>query len=121
RIYMTATGTVPPTPAEPLSSTRLPDLLGRVEPRYDTILIDTPPVNVVADVLVLARHVDGVLLVARGGKTERGAIRFALEQLATVRAPVLGTLLNDYDHRRASAYGGEYYRYHYGPNYDSNT
>lgn len=121
RIDMISTGTVPPNPAELLSSTRLPDLLELVEPRYDTILIDTPPVNVVADVLVLARHVDGVLLVARGGKTERGAIRFALEQLATVRAPVLGTLLNDYDHRRASAYGGEYYRYHYGPNYDSNT
>lgn len=119
RIDLIATGTVPPNPAELLGATRLPDLLELLEPRYDTILIDTPPVNVVADVLVVARHVDGVLLVARGGKTEKGAIRFALEQLATVRAPVLGTLLNDYDHRRASVYGGEYYRYHYGSGYES--
>lgn len=114
RIDLISTGTVPPNPAELLGSTRMPDLLEWMESRYDTILIDTPPVNAVADVLVLAKHVDGVLLVARGGKTERGALKFALDQLATVRAPVLGTLLNDYDHKRAAAYGGEYYRYHYG-------
>jgi Mrp family chromosome partitioning ATPase len=71
----------------------------------------------VADVLAVARHVDGVVLVARGGRTEKGAIKFAIEQLATVRAPILGTVLNDYDFRRAASYGGEYYRYYYGSGY----
>jgi Mrp family chromosome partitioning ATPase len=91
----------------------LADLIDRMVPQYDMILIDTPPVNVVTDVLLVARHVDGVLLVARGGKTERGALRFALEQLSTVRAPVLGTLLNDYDPKRAASYGGDYASYRY--------
>jgi tyrosine-protein kinase Etk/Wzc len=117
RIDLISTGVIPPNPAELLASTRVPDLLEVLEPRYDTILIDTTPVNVVADVLAVARHVDGVVLVARGGRTEKGAIKFAIEQLATVRAPILGTVLNDYDFRRAASYGGEYYRYYYGSGY----
>ncbi len=117
RIDLISTGAIPPNPAELLASTRVPDLFELLEPRYDTILVDTTPVNVVADVLAVARHVDGVVLVARGGRTEKGAIKFAIEQLATVRAPILGTVLNDYDFRRAASYGGEYYRYYYGSGY----
>ncbi|MES2306074.1 MAG: polysaccharide biosynthesis tyrosine autokinase [Gemmatimonadota bacterium] len=115
RIDMISTGTVPPNPAELLSSHRLTDLLEAVEPLYDTILIDSPPVNNVADALVLAPHADGVLLVARGNKTERGAVKFAMEQLASVRAKVMGTVLNDFDTRRADAYGGYYAGTGYGP------
>lgn len=116
RIDLISTGTVPPNPAELLSSHRLSDLLEAAEPLYDTILIDSPPVNNVADALVLVPHADGVLLVARGNKTERGAIRYAMEQLGTVRAKVMGTVLNDFDTRRAEAYGG-YYRYYAGSGY----
>lgn len=115
RIDMISTGTVPPNPAELLASHRLTDLLEAVEPLYDTILIDSPPVNNVADALVLAPHADGVLLVARGNKTERGAVRYAMEQLASVRAKVMGTVLNDFDTRRAEAYGGYYAGAGYGP------
>lgn len=118
RIDMISTGTVPPNPAELLSSPRLHDLLEAAEPLYDTILVDSPPVNNVADALVLAPHSDGVLLVARGNKTERGALRFAMEQLTAVRAKVMGTILNDFDVRRAEAYGG-YYRYYYGSGYEA--
>ncbi len=117
RLDLISTGTIPPNPAELLGSTRVPDLFELLEPRYDTILIDTPPVNVVSDTLVLASHVDGVLLVARGGLSEAGAVKFAMEQLANVRAKVIGSVLNDYDFRRAASYGGEYYRYYYGSGY----
>ena len=117
QIDLISTGTVPPNPAELLGSTLLPDMFEALEPLYDTILIDTPPVNVVSDVMVLAPHVDGVLLVARGGKTERGALKFAMDQLAAVRANILGTVLNDYDFKRASSYGGESYRYYHGAGY----
>jgi|CXWL01.1.fsa_nt_gi capsular exopolysaccharide synthesis family protein len=117
QVDLISTGTIPPNPSELLGSARMPDLFELLEPRYDTILIDTPPVNIVADVLVLARHADGVVLVTRGGTTERGAIRFALEQLESVHATVLGTVLNDYDVHRAASYGGEYYRHYYGSGY----
>ena len=52
----------------------------------------------------------GVLLVVRAGHTQGDALRYAIEQLETAGAPVLGTLLNDIDLRR---HGGddETYRY----------
>lgn len=46
-----------------------------------------------------------MILVARAGVTERGAITYALEQIAAVRAPVLGTVLNDVDQRKERYYG----------------
>ena len=118
RIDLISTGTVPPNPAELLASPRLIDLLEALEPQYDTILIDSPPVTNVSDAMILAPHADGLLLVARGNKTERGAVRFAMEQLGTVRAKVMGTILNDFDIGRAEAYGG-YYRYYGGAGYSS--
>ena len=49
--------------------------------RYDSIVIDTPPVNSVADAALLIRHCDGVLLVARAGTTAREAHRAVGERV----------------------------------------
>ena len=108
-------GLAPKNPSELLASPRFHDLLEAAESLYDTILIDSPPVNHVTDALLLAAHADGVLLVARGNKTERGAVRLAMEQLDTVRANVMGTILNDFDIRRAGVGGG--YGYDTGLDY----
>jgi len=107
-----STGTLPPNPAELLGGTRFSALLKQIEPRYDVILFDSPPVNSVSDSLLMAANMDGVLLVARGGKTQRTGLRFAQKQLLHVRARILGAILNDYDVRFASYYGG-YYNYSY--------
>ncbi len=120
RIDLIATGTVPPNPAELLASPRLVDFIEAMEPLYDTILIDSPPLANVTDALIIAPHADGLLLVARGNKTDRAAIRFAMEQLMTVRAKVMGTILNDFDVERAAAYGGAY-GYYGGAGYASIT
>ncbi len=117
-VDLIGTGTVPPNPAELLASTRFHDLCEQLELRYDVVLIDSPPVNNVADALVIAPNVDGVILVTRGGVTEKGAVKFAMGQLRRVRANVIGAVLNDYDVKRAETYGGEYRYYHgagYGP------
>jgi tyrosine-protein kinase Etk/Wzc len=116
-IDLIPTGTVPPNPAELLGSSAMRELLSQLEHRYDTILIDTPPVNVVADVLTLAAKVGSVLLVTRAGQTDRAAVQFAVEQLRQVRANVLGTILNDFDMSRAAYSYGGYYRYYYGSSY----
>jgi capsular exopolysaccharide synthesis family protein len=108
-----STGTIPPNPAELLGGERFLAFLKAIEPVYDVILFDSPPVNSVSDSLLIAGHMDGVLLVARGGKTDRSGLRFAQEQLLRVRARILGAILNDYDIRLASYYGG-YYDGYYG-------
>lgn len=116
-IDLIPTGTVPPNPAELLGSATMREMVAQLEHRYDSILIDTPPVNVVADVLTLAAKVGSVLLVSRAGHTDRAAVQFAVEQLRQVRANVLGSILNDFDASRAAYYYGGYYRYYYGSSY----
>jgi tyrosine-protein kinase Etk/Wzc len=98
-------GTFPPNPAELLGSERMRGLLVALEEKYDVVVIDAPPLNLVTDAAVLGTNVDGVIVVARAGVTERGALQYALEQLRAVRAPVLGTLLNDLDVRKDRYYG----------------
>ncbi|MGI8509524.1 MAG: CpsD/CapB family tyrosine-protein kinase, partial [Gemmatimonadaceae bacterium] len=75
---------------------------------YDVVIIDAPPVNVVADTILLSAHVDGVLLVVRAGVTPLAALAYASEQLASVNAPVVGSILNHVDLRRESSYDAAY-------------
>lgn len=109
-------GTTPPNPAELLASTRMQALLEHLEGQYDSVIFDAPPLNVVTDAAILGSRTDGVILVVRAGVTDRGAVRFAFDQLKAVRARVLGCVLNDVDARRDPHYGselaGKYYEAH---------
>src|SRR5690606_38333020 len=91
------TGTVPPNPAELLASPQMQSLLQELADQYDTVILDAPPLTLVTDAALLGSYTDGVVLVARAGVTERGAVAYGLEQLRAVRAPVLGVVLNDVD------------------------
>lgn len=98
-------GYAPPNPAELLSSGRMHDLLQKLEESYDAIIMDAPPLNLVTDAALLGTKVDGVVLVARAGFSERGALGYAMEQLGAVRARVLGLVLNDVNPRTDAYYG----------------
>jgi protein-tyrosine kinase len=110
------TGTLPPNPAELLASTRMQALLEHLEGEYDTVIFDAPPLNVVTDAAVIGSRTDGVVVVVRAGVTDRAAVRYAFEQLTSVRARVLGCVLNDVDTKRDTYYGtelaGKYYEAH---------
>jgi hypothetical protein len=68
-------------------------LLAEARARYDAVIIDAPPLVAVSDASVLAPHVDGVVLVARWGKTTTTAAADAAEALRTVSARLLGSVL----------------------------
>lgn len=112
-------GDIPPNPSELLSSPRMQRLLEDLKKDYDMIVLDTPPINMVIDAVVLAPNTDGVLFVVRAHQSERGAVIHAVEQLEYASAKILGFVLNGvqledtsygYDKRR---YRG-YKRYGYG-------
>ena len=83
---------------------------------FDFVLIDTAPAIVVSDASVLSRLCDGVLLVVRGQRTTADSARRLVERLQTVRAPILGVVLNGVDIR-----GPDYadYRQYYNSYYAS--
>jgi capsular exopolysaccharide synthesis family protein len=62
---------------------------------YDLVLIDSPPILAVADAVLLAPKVDGVLLVFRAGEVTGSEVKLAAERLSTVSARVLGCVLNN--------------------------
>ncbi|MDO4315098.1 MAG: CpsD/CapB family tyrosine-protein kinase [Oscillospiraceae bacterium] len=117
-------GDIPPNPSELLGSPRMRRLLAEMRRRYDYIILDTPPINMVTDAVVLAPESDGVLFVVRADKSERGAVIRAVEQLEYARAKLLGFVLNGVDLEK-SRYGygkyryGRYKRYGYGGYYAS--
>jgi capsular exopolysaccharide synthesis family protein len=97
-------GPLPPNPSELVGTDAMVDLLESLRDRFDSIIIDTPPLLPVTDAAVLAAHADGVLVVARAGKTTRHQLMMAMRSLQAVGARVLGTVLNIAPSRRGSAY-----------------
>jgi capsular exopolysaccharide synthesis family protein len=96
-----------------LESDAMRTLIKALEERYDRVIIDTPPVNIVTDAAILATRVDGVLVIARAAVTHADALRYAVDQLERVSAPVLGVVLNDIDFRKDAAYDGAYRYYNH--------
>ena len=94
-----------PAPAELLASRRMQELIESVAHEYDRVIIDSPPVLLVSDVKVLARLVDGTLLVLNAAATKRGAAQRTLRELQDVGATVLGGVLFG-----AQALKGGYFR-----------
>ena len=103
-------GDIPPNPSELLSSPRMQKLLQDLRNEYDFIILDTPPVNMVIDAVVLAPQSDGMLFVIRAGRSERGAVIHAVEQLEYAKAKILGFVLNGMELEKTN-YGYGKYRY----------
>jgi capsular exopolysaccharide synthesis family protein len=111
RLSVIPSGLVPANPGGVLLSNELRELLEEAEREYDIIIIDSPPLNVVADAAILSGVTQGVVLVARSGVTAKAAISYAAEQLRLVRAPLFGTILNDIEPKSYSSYDGAYRYY----------
>ena len=106
-------GQIPPNPSELLSSDRAKFLIQALSKKYDRILIDSPPVNVVTDPVILSQIVDGVLLIVRAGQTSRDVARRARDQLLAVKARVIGGVLNSVDMQKDHYYYYSYYHNYY--------
>jgi capsular exopolysaccharide synthesis family protein len=87
-------GSIPPNPSELLGSQNMVDLLTTMRQRFDTIIIDTPPLLPVTDAAVASVLADGVVIVVRYGRTNRAQLAAAFRSLESVDARVLGCVLN---------------------------
>jgi Mrp family chromosome partitioning ATPase len=77
-----------------LSSGRFADLLQRLRQHFDCIIIDSAPTLAVSDGLLIGKHADGVLLVVRSQVSKCPAVFAAHDQLAALKIPTLGAVVN---------------------------
>ena len=119
-LVVVPSGALPKVPGRVLTIERVHEVLRTLAPRFDFVVIDTPPVNLLADAALLGSAAGFMLLVVRTGYTKSDALRYAMDQLQAAGAPVLGTLLNDIDLRGHVGDDGAYRyimqakRYHVG-------
>lgn len=94
RLCVIPSGPIPPNPADLLGSGRMETQIERLKEYFEVVILNTPPVLVATDAVVLSRRVDGVLLVSDARLTRRSVVRRAVERLRQVDAPLLGVVLN---------------------------
>lgn len=98
-----------PRAVEFLGSEEMKRFLADISSEFDIVILDTSPLLVAADATVLGAIADGVLLVVRATRTDRGAVEQAVHQLGLVGANIVGTVLNDPE--GSTARYGHYYHY----------
>ena len=112
---MTA-GPIPPNPSELLASEMMEQMLNELSEKYDAILIDTPPVNVVTDAMELAKSVSGIVLVVRYGRTTDEDVDNVFKRVELANMNLLGFILNGVKSKHAGYYSkhgkGKYYGYY---------
>jgi capsular exopolysaccharide synthesis family protein len=106
-------GPIPPNPAELLGSTEMRRLLTALSERFTHIVIDSPPAISFTDASILSTLVDGVMLVVHGGRSSRGLVRRAKQQLVDVGANIFGVVLNNVRLDAPDYYYSGYYSNYY--------
>jgi capsular exopolysaccharide synthesis family protein len=91
-IHFVLSGTADKPSTELLHSPVLGDFMRRATQQFDLVLVDSPPVNLLADAQLLAQHCEGILLVARAFSTSSKAFQKAMQDLISFR--IVGTVLN---------------------------
>lgn len=87
-------GPIPANPSELLGSQRMLEIIKDLQSRYELVIFDTPPVLPVTDATVLARLVDGVILVTKVGTTRRDRLKRATDSLRKLDVRVVGVVSN---------------------------
>jgi len=105
-------GKIPPNPAELLMSKRLGELLEDVSDKYDYVIVDTAPLMVVSDTLLISEYADHIIYVTRAGITEKKSIDFPIQLLKEGKLRNVSFVVNDVSTDNLG-YGGKY-GYGYG-------
>lgn len=117
--YILTAGSIPPNPSELLDSKAFEELMDFVNKDFDYVIVDTPPLNVVTDSMIIAPHTSGAILVVRDGYTPHYSIQRAIADLEFSNIYILGAIMNGSNPRgknryvyRKYSYDG-YYKYDY--------
>ena len=87
-------GKIPPNPSELLSSNLFKFFIKNAKENYDYVIIDTPPVAVASDSVIVGRIVDGVVLVIRNDFIKKNAVKRVKLELERNGSRIVGVVLN---------------------------
>jgi len=107
-LFVIPCGPVPPNPAELLLNERLGELMDKLKADYDYIIIDTAPVGLVTDAIMLGKYADAALYIVRHGYTFKKQLLLLDEIYVNKRLPRLSLVINDI---KAQGGYGRYYGY----------
>ncbi len=125
--YILPSGDIPPNPSELLGSRRMENALELLREKFDYIIIDLPPVNLVSDAMSIAGLITGLILVVRENYTTRRDVDQCIRQVKLSNVNILGCVMNESDngsggysrYKKYKRY--RYYRYYryYARDYQS--
>lgn len=108
-VSIVTAGTIPPNPADLLSSTRMALMVSNLSNRYDLVIIDAPPIVGISDAPVLSRLTEATLLVVSANRVTRKSAKMALKRLRAAGANVVGATM--------TMFSVEKFDYNYGYRY----
>lgn len=101
-------GDVPPNPSELMGSEKMEATLKMLASQFDFVLVDLPPVNSVADPILISKYLEGMILVTRHRHTGKMDVQEAVRALQFAGVHILGFVYNGMQRP-----GGGYHRYKY--------
>lgn len=113
-------GPVPPNPSELIMSKRSIEMIAIFKENYDYIILDTPPLGLVADALEIAKHTDASLYIVRQGYTRKPMLDAVNEKYSRGEIKNLSMVMNYYKDKGAYGYGYGYGYGAYGNGYHEN-
>ena len=112
-LHILQNGTLPPNPAELITSENMKRLLNLLKSMYDIVLIDGTPCMVVSDSIALSSMVDSTILVTESKKTKINDLKKTKKLIEEVNGKILGVITNKSEIQKGKYYGKRY-GYYYG-------
>ena len=110
-------GGISPNPSEILSSKRMKEILEEAKEKYDYIIIDSPPINLVTDSCIISKLAAGLMIVIKANENKIEDFRKTLDNIEISRSNLIGVVINGVD-TSSTRYGKKYnYKYGYGYGY----
>lgn len=107
-LFVVQSGSVSPNPTALLQSKNFNDMIETLSKYFDYIIVDTAPIGIVIDAVIITQKCDASILVVEAGLAKRREVQKAKSQLEQTGKPFLGVVLNKFDVQREKygSYGG---------------
>ena len=110
-LFVIPAGRVPDNPAELFENGRFDVIFEFLKDKYDVILFDVPPINIVTDTMTLCNKADGVIILCSIGQTKSDVLLETKEKIESMEGNIIGVVVNKMPTERMKAYTKEYTKY----------